>query len=160
MLWLGDMELDLFSPQEEPKINSHALVGKVIRQVSTNARWWLVAILFLLLVSVQASAQDMFWRKYMEDGAKAHREGRYAEAEESWRAAVKEAERFGAEDQRVFLSFRHLLDLYHAQGRYAEAEPLAKRSLVIVEKITGPDHPLVAQSLNNLAGLNYALGIR
>ena len=36
----------------------------------------------------------------MEDGAKVHREGRYAEAEESWRVAVKEAERFGAEDQR------------------------------------------------------------
>ena len=28
-----------------------------------------------------------------------------------------------------------------SQGRYAEAEPLYKRSLAIVEKALGPDHP-------------------
>ena len=37
------------------------------------------------------------------------------------------------------------------QGRYAEAEPLYKRALAIGEKALGPDHPDVAQSLNNLA---------
>ena len=39
------------------------------------------------------------------------------------------------------------------QGRYAEAEPLYKRALAIREKALGPDHPDVADSLNNLAGL-------
>ena len=36
-------------------------------------------------------------------------------------------------------------------GRYADAEPLYKRSLAIIEKALGPDHPHVATSLNNLA---------
>ena len=40
-----------------------------------------------------------------------------------------------------------------AQGRYAEAEPLDERALAIGEKALGPEHPSVATSLNNRAGL-------
>lgn len=43
------------------------------------------------------------------------------------------------------------------QGRYEEAGLLYERSLAIREKALGPDHPGVAQSLNNRAGL---LGIQ
>ncbi len=43
--------------------------------------------------------------------------------------------------------------LYHTQGRYAEAEPLYQRSLAIREKALGPDHPHVAQNLENYAAL-------
>ena len=42
---------------------------------------------------------------------------------------------------------------YQAQGRYAEAEPLHKRSLAILEKALGPEHPNVATSLENYAAL-------
>ncbi len=48
-------------------------------------------------------------------------------------------------------SLNNLAELYRAQGQYAQAEPLYKRSLAIVEKALGPDHPNVATSLNNLA---------
>ncbi len=40
-----------------------------------------------------------------------------------------------------------------AQGRYAEAEPLFQRALAIDEKALGPEHPDVAQSLENYAAL-------
>ena len=50
-------------------------------------------------------------------------------------------------------SLNNLAELYHDQGRYADAEPLYQRSLAISEKALGPDHPDVATSLNNLAGL-------
>ncbi len=43
-------------------------------------------------------------------------------------------------------------------GKYAEAEPLYKRSLAITEKALGPEHPNVANSLNNLAELYRAQG--
>ena len=49
------------------------------------------------------------------------------------------------------------LALYYA-GNYREAEPLYKRSLAIREKALGKDHPHVAASLNNLAGLYQAQG--
>lgn len=39
------------------------------------------------------------------------------------------------------------------QGKYAEAEPLYRRALAIQEKTLGPEHPKVAASLNNLAGV-------
>lgn len=39
------------------------------------------------------------------------------------------------------------------QGNYAGALPLYKRSLDIDKKVHGPDHPHVATSANNLAGV-------
>jgi Tetratricopeptide repeat len=45
-----------------------------------------------------------------------------------------------------------------AEERYADAEPLYQWALTIREKALGPDHPLVAQSLNNLALLYIGQG--
>jgi hypothetical protein len=42
---------------------------------------------------------------------------------------------------------------YQLQGRYAESEPLYQRSLTIRERVLGPEHPDLAESLNDLAGL-------
>ena len=53
-------------------------------------------------------------------------------------------------------SLNNLALLYYTQGQYAQAEPLYKRSLAIWEKALGPDHPSVATSLENLAGLYRA----
>ncbi|MCL5669278.1 MAG: tetratricopeptide repeat protein, partial [Gammaproteobacteria bacterium] len=47
---------------------------------------------------------------------------------------------------------------YPTQGQYAQAEPLYKRSLAITEKALGPDHPDVATSLENMAGLYRKTG--
>ena len=48
--------------------------------------------------------------------------------------------------------------LYDNQSKYAEAEPLYQRSLAIVEKALGPEHPDVAKSLEDYAGLLRATG--
>ena len=53
-------------------------------------------------------------------------------------------------------SLNNLAALYNAQGQYAKAEPLYQRSLAIREKALGPEHPDVANSLNNLAELYRA----
>src|SRR5512132_1952815 len=41
--------------------------------------------------------------------------------------------------------------VYKEEGRYADADPLYKRALATWKKALGPDHPDVAQSLDNLA---------
>jgi tetratricopeptide (TPR) repeat protein len=46
----------------------------------------------------------------------------------------------------------------YKQGRYSEAILPAQRRLAIAEKFFGPNHPNVAQSLNNLAELYQAQG--
>ena len=48
-------------------------------------------------------------------------------------------------------------NLYRA-GKFPDAIPLAQRSLELKEKVLGPDHPIVATSLNNLAALYQATG--
>ncbi len=50
-------------------------------------------------------------------------------------------------------SLNNLATLYQARYRYAEAEPLYQRALAIRDKALGPDHPHVAQSLENYAAL-------
>ena len=50
-------------------------------------------------------------------------------------------------------SLNNLAEFYRAQGQYAEAEPLFRRSLAIMEKALGPEHPHVAACLENYAGL-------
>ncbi len=51
-----------------------------------------------------------------------------------------------------------VVQLYQ-QGKYAEAIPLALEALRIQELVLGPDHPDVATSLNNLAGLYQAMSV-
>ena len=48
----------------------------------------------------------------------------------------------------------------YGEGKYAEAIPLAERALEIREKALGPDHPDVATSLSNLAGLYFVVRSR
>ncbi|WP_051382754.1 CHAT domain-containing tetratricopeptide repeat protein [Gloeobacter kilaueensis] len=43
-------------------------------------------------------------------------------------------------------------------GQYGQAQPLSERALAIREKVLGPEHPEVAQSLNDLASLYYSQG--
>jgi hypothetical protein len=43
-------------------------------------------------------------------------------------------------------------------GEYAKAEPLFREALRICQKVSGPDHPDTAASLNNLALLDFDLG--
>jgi tetratricopeptide (TPR) repeat protein len=50
-----------------------------------------------------------------------------------------------------------VIQLYN-QGPYAAAIPLAERALAIREKVLGKEHPDVATSLNNLAGLYRGMG--
>ena len=47
---------------------------------------------------------------------------------------------------------------FYQAGRYQEALPLQQRALEIYEKALGPEHPDIAASLNNLAGLYQAMG--
>ena len=51
------------------------------------------------------------------------------------------------------MSLNNLATLYQGQDHHAEAEPLQQRALAIREKTLGPEHPLVAQSLENYAAV-------
>ena len=62
----------------------------------------------------------------------------------------------------VFEEAIHLLTatatFLHEKGQYAHARPLYERALSIREELLGPEHPKVAESLNDLASLYHIQG--
>jgi|GEM_PF-3269414 len=60
--------------------------------------------------------------------------------------------------QEALLKELNAAEVNRAQGKYAAAEPLYQRALLKMEKALGPNHPLVASVLNNLATLYQAQG--
>ncbi len=50
------------------------------------------------------------------------------------------------------LSFQNLALFYEDRGKYPKAEPLFKRSLAILEKALGSEHPTLVAGLENYAG--------
>ena len=76
------------------------------------------------------------------------------EAEPLYKRALKIYEGGQQNDkQQLGLILNNLGELYRKLGRDAEAEAALERSLAILEKALGPNHPDVAQGLNNLASL-------
>ena len=89
----------------------------------------------------------------MSLGEKALQEGRLARAEKYFLEALSEAENSGASEDLLAASLNNLAAVYRAQGKYAQAEPLYQRALGIYETALGPEHPHVADTLENYADL-------
>lgn len=99
------------------------------------------------------------WQKYNDAGRSAYREAQWSgnklryfpEAEKSWVAGLKEAEKFGPQDPRLSISLNNLAVLYEEQLKFSEAEPLCVRAIAFDEKALGPNHPDVATKQKRLA---------
>ena len=87
----------------------------------------------------------------------AYAAGAYADAEGLYRQGLAIG-RDIRDQWTVMACLNNLGELYRAQSRYAEAEPLYKRSLSILEKALGPDHPDVATVLKDYAGFLREVG--
>jgi CHAT domain-containing protein/Tfp pilus assembly protein PilF len=69
--------------------------------------------------------------------------------------------RFATENDRALHEAHKLRAEYFRlfrEGKYDEARPIAERVLAIRERVLGPEHPDVAQSLSNLAFLFSSMG--
>ena len=62
---------------------------------------------------------------------------------------MQDAERHGPEDFRVAITLNILAGYYRTIERYKEAEPLYERALSVAESRWAPNHPRVAQVLEN-----------
>ena len=113
---------------------------KAGQMITLIARWLVLGLASLILLSVQTSAGIEQWQSHMDAAVEAFVDGDYAEAGQRFEAAVNEAETFGVGDPRLAHSLNGLAAAYRAQGRYAEAEPPYKRALAIMEKRLGWDH--------------------
>lgn len=120
-------------------------------------------ILYISLASATAasasSAGHPTWQKYSDAGSEAFREKRFDDAEKYFELAVNEAEKFGFDDDRLATSLNDLANTYDANyhyettrvAKFKDAEQLYKRALQIREKLLGPNHLEVAQTLSDFA---------
>ena len=85
----------------------------------------------------------------------AFRQGRIADAEHALKEALslhEKARRTDPQSQTAHvLSLMQLMRLYMLSDRYEEASPLGERTLAILEKALGPDHPSIAGQLEVVA---------
>jgi tetratricopeptide (TPR) repeat protein len=97
------------------------------------------------------------WSKQYDSASRALEQGRYSEAASLFIDAVQLAEKFGINDVRLAESLNGLAQVYRYQQNYAASEPLARRSLAIIERANGPSDKSLVPSLVNLAGATRAL---
>ncbi len=83
--------------------------------ITTTRTVWLL-VLGVVCVASRAVAQETSWEKYNEAGMEAYAQGRYAEAEKHWKAALKKAEKFGPNDSRLASGLNNLALLYYPHG--------------------------------------------
>jgi len=94
------------------------------------------------------------WEKHHQAGLTAYRGKNYSQAEKQFKAALTEAEKLSADDERLTVTLGNLAEVYRFQSKHSQATPYFKRLVEINKVGFGPDHPNVAAHLNNLAG-NY-----
>ncbi len=97
--------------------------------------------------------KDAAYRYLAEKGADLFRHGRFAEAEEYYRAALKNAEQDKVNGRRLAMLITNLATDLRQQQRYDEAEPLFERAVEIERKTAANDEELMIYTARQYAGL-------
>ena len=116
-------------------------------------------ISLMMVLSVGATqAQEMPWDRLTAEARRLRAEGRYAEAQKVYQAALEEAEGPGTKTPLLATSLHNLAAVLLDQGRFVEAEPHLQRALDLWGALRPPDHPAVAATTLSLASAYHGLG--
>src|SRR5947209_5292815 len=114
-------------------------------------------LLAALLVSVKAPAQT--WVKLNAEGLQFEERGSYRESENALlRAHELAAAHLGENTPTTAIILRNLAVIYMKTDRFTKAEGCFKQSLVTLQSTLGPEHQVVARTLNDLGALYFRLG--
>jgi tetratricopeptide (TPR) repeat protein len=134
------LALGLLEPEATGAVQLHRLLVEFVREVAHEATAQRAVEDVLL-----AEAERLYHAGYPSPLLTLHPHLR----------AVTEAAQLG-DDVRTARLNRALGNTLNLLGDYAGAQPASERALALYERVLGPDHPDVAQSLNHLAELLYA----
>jgi tetratricopeptide (TPR) repeat protein len=98
-----------------------------------------------------AAAGEAEWQALMKQAATARQADKPADAVKPLTTAVTEAESFPPADPRLVMTLAALADTHDKLGHFTDAEPLYARAIAIVEKVAGPDHPVIGELLGKRA---------
>ena len=128
------------------------------RRQSRGLRHGMAAMVCALVLGTVVSAQDNAkWQAAMQQAAGARQSGQLEETGKFLKSALEEAEKFGPSDQHLMVTLDALGTYYYTKGAYVDALPIYTRMLEIREHVLGPNHPLVANVLTNVAVLESIL---
>ncbi len=119
------------------------------------------AVLAGFVLAPAARAQDDVeekWKTLFMVALQSASTNDYAKSEQIFLAALKEAERFGADDARVGTTINSLGLIYRSERKYSEAEAAYRRALTILEKAYGDDSTDVANVNFNIATVMFDQG--
>ncbi len=84
--------------------------------------------------------------------------GKYADAEDRYRHALRLFEKPGADPLELAHTLNLQWGMYYRLGRYTQAEAAIKRAVTVKQKLLGPDHPEIADLLQQLASVYKRIG--
>ncbi|MGH8066817.1 MAG: tetratricopeptide repeat protein [Candidatus Entotheonellia bacterium] len=134
----------------------HELAPLRTRPSTPTIGWVLVGVgglTLILLTPFVRSRREAFWLYHHDVGTRAYERGNYDKAERHYLSALKYAEGFESENNRLAQALNNLAAVYQSQKRYDEAEPLYERALGIYERAVGPGPNRAAETRRNLEGL-------
>ncbi len=91
------------------------------------------------------------WTILKKAGDASYEAGNYAEAEEKFKAASVESDKFEETDKRRAMTTYNLALALQTQEKYAEAEPYYRQAINLLSQSYGPDTDRVAQVYQQLA---------
>jgi tetratricopeptide (TPR) repeat protein len=116
----------------------------------------LLTVFSAALINAQAPSSE--WLPLNHEGLRLSKIPDYAAAEQAFRSALAEAERFGEQDSRFAETLSNLAVIRREQGDLDQAEKLIRRAVELREKYAGADSRELAWALNNLGAILHAAG--
>lgn len=98
------------------------------------------------------------WEELRDEMEQIYAQGNLDKALELANQAIALAEKFPEQDSRLARSLDRMGEILHRAEKYGQAEMAWWRSLQIKLKVLGDNHPEVANTGNQLAGLHYLMG--
>lgn len=117
----------------------------------------LCAALLLLPSVAHAQVDEALWRQSLRAGEAAYRRNDNADALLHFTLALKHAEGFGENDQRLATTLSWAAEVYRLEGRLQEAEVLLKRTIAMRERLLGPNNMSTQLSRMHLELVQKAL---
>jgi VWFA-related protein len=109
--------------------------------------------LTLILLQALALAQTSAWEAKNRAGEKAFQEGKLADADGLFTAALKDAQQFGPKDLRLAPILNNLALVAFVRNNFVGAQENFEQAISVIETARGPDDPLLLPILDNLTRL-------